>query len=583
MTFKELMNKFLSSNYLYVAIAVVIALVILITIRVSKKKKLSKRISSAKVKINSLRSHPFSVDIAKMDAIARVNSSIKETAVQCKQDFDAIQINIKDSISLLQDCDELLQLSKLNKCKDKVTEAEQHIDKVDVLVKKLDEVLGGILTQSTLQRNKINELKTEFHDIKTIVNNNPNSYTFCWEQLDKITGGISHQFSDFEAIMDASKYDDAAQQADVISQSIVSLNDLVQKLPELITVARDDIPNLLVTLQSNYMVAFGDGMYLDHLNINGNIENINSILSDCLAKIKNCEVEGINEQLMDCESRINQMILQLEDEKTDYRQLNTTIQKCQNSLDGIYNTLQSIVTENNQSFAKYDLAETKQKFEQLQGVYVENKENFESLMNAYNTHSIPASTLLMNFKEIENTISQSYANTESVSNKINSTKTSEARARGLLSRFTVVLNESIASIRLSRLPNISSKYHDDIDTAEKYIDEIGEMLSKEVLDMDAINVKIEEAQNLIVSLYKNVEALIETTGNIEKFIVLCNKYRPYYPEIDSVLYSAELAYRNGEYTKACRMTAEALAKIDPQAAETLTASINNRVALQKEA
>ena len=58
---------------------------------------------------------------------------------------------------------------------------------------------------------------------------------------------------------------------------------------------------------------------------------------------------------------------------------------------------------------------------------------------------------------------------------------------------------------------------------------------------------------------------------------MANRYRPLYPEVDSALYSAELAYRNGEFTKAKRLIVSAIEKVDPQLAREINNKIDNSI------
>ncbi|MDO4377652.1 MAG: septation ring formation regulator EzrA [Erysipelotrichia bacterium] len=582
MTVQEIYNGLKSSIWFYILIFIIILIVVLLIFRGNKKKKINKQIESYQIKINELKSHPFAVDIAKMDAIAKVNNSILSTAQQCKKDFDLLQDGIKNSVSLLQDASENVETNNFNACKQNLEEIDSKLNECEKLTAELDTVLNGILNQATQQRKRINELKSEFHDIKERVNNNPNAYTYSWEMLDVITNRISHQFSDFEAIMETSKYDEAATQAEQISLAIENLNQLIQQLPELVVLAKNTIPAQLNELNSNYLVALSNGTYLKHLSIPQNMDEIKKETEAALQSLKKCEIANWAQKLSDCQAKINQLTIALINEKEAYNELLKIKKECENNMAVISESIDKVKNSESASIERYNLSEIHSRLSDVSDKYKDCASELSSLNNSLSANITESSQLVVSYRQLAATVKELLKESREMTEMISLNRREEMRARELISRFIVVLNESKASIKLSRLPNISQKYNEDIIEAERHIAKLNTMLQNSTIDIEKLNNLLDETQTIIINLYKNVNALVKTTKYIEDFIVLTNRYRAYCPEVDSMLYSAELAYRNGEYTKACKLTASALSLIEPQMAQKLNAEINEKINEQKE-
>ncbi|NMA16557.1 MAG: hypothetical protein GX935_04810 [Erysipelotrichia bacterium] len=582
MPMAQIYENIVNSGWIYVIIALFFFLIILIVLRINKKKKMRRRIDSIQIKMNNLRSHPFNADISKMDAIARININIKDTAQQCKKDFDIIQNNLKNCTSLLQDAVEAFDTNNLRVCDEKLVEIEKVMEETRALTTKLSDVTNAVLNQSSMQRRRINELKDKYREIKLMINDNPNNYTFSWEAVAEISNAISHKFSDFEAIMGASKYDEAATLSEEISLSIDIFNDLALKLPELINLARVIVPNKIGELNSSYLVTKAQGAYLDHLSVDSVIDTINETLNDVLAKIKICDIESVDNKLTDCETKINNLYSSIEKEKIAHRQLINTINECKSILETTKEILDALKNKEKDSIERYELTETVDNITKAVKTYEGNKTAFDSLNDSFNANSIPSTTLLISFEELLNDIKVAIKQCQNINIEIASTKTEELRIKELVDQFTVVLNEVKVSIRLSRLPNISDKYQQDIDLAEKYLEQLNGMLSSEVMDIKKATDFVSQTQKHILSLFKNVETLTKTTSAIESCIIVANQYRPIYPEVDSALYSAELAYRNGEFTKAKRLIVSAIERVNPQLANEINNKINNSLDPQKE-
>ena len=183
MPMAQIYENIVNSGWIYVIIALFFFLIILIVLRINKKKKMRRRIDSIQIKMNNLRSHPFNADISKMDAIARININIKDTAQQCKKDFDIIQNNLKNCTSLLQDAVEAFDTNNLRVCDEKLVEIEKVMEETRALTTKLSDVTNAVLNQSSMQRRRINELKDKYREIKLMINDNPNNYTFLGKLL----------------------------------------------------------------------------------------------------------------------------------------------------------------------------------------------------------------------------------------------------------------------------------------------------------------------------------------------------------------------------------------------------------------
>ncbi len=582
MPMAQLIEKITNSGWIYVIIALLFFFIVLIFLKLNKKKKMRKRIDAVQIKMNNLRSHPFNADISKMDAIARINTNIKNTAQQCKKDFDIIQNNLKNCTSLLQDALEAYETNNLKVCDEKLVDIENVVEETRTLTNKLSDVTNAVLNQSSLQRRRINELKDKYRDIKLMINNNPNNYTFSWEAVDKISNALSHKFSDFEAIMGASKYDEAAILSEEISLAIEEFNDLALRLPELIELARDTIPSKIGELNSSYLVTKAQGAYLGHLSVETSIDKINEALNTLLARIKVCDIESVDTKLTDCETRVNNLYSSIEKEKVAHRKLVVIVDECKVLLETTKEILEALKNKEKESIERYELTETVENITKASKVYEGNKTAYDSLKDSFDANSIPSTTLLISFEELLNDIKVALKQCRAINTEIASTKTQELRIKELVDQYIVVLNEIKASIRLARLPNISDKYQKDIDLAEKNLEQLGEMLASEVVDIKKADEFLKQTQQQIWSLLNNVETITKTTAAIESCIIVANQYRPIYPEVDSALYSAELAYRNGEFTKAKRLIVSAIEKVNPNLAKEISHKIDTSLSPQKE-
>ena len=430
-------------------------------------------------------------------------------------------------------------------------------------------MLASFLNQEAMQRKKINELKNQFHQIKNVVNENPNYYTYCWEALDKMTNKISHMFSEFENVMEASNYQQSLLLSDSIQQEIDNLSDVVSQLPQLISFAKKSLPLSINELNSNYLVSLSKGVYIANLNIPKTIDDSNESIENVLTKLKKCQIDGVSDILNQIQAKINQLLSLLNKENEAYNNIVNVCKYISDTLSAISSNVEKVYNSKNAEIQRYSLNSIDSSLSTIRNSLNDLNENYNKLYKKFKENSTQASSLLDNFKSLAIDVDKCYKESNKMTSLIAENKTEELRARELINRFIVVLNESKASIRLSRLSNISEKYNEDIALAENYIAKLQQLLSNQQLDIEQLKSLLVQGQNHIISLYKNVNSLIKMTNIIEQYLVIANKYRPFVSGLDSLLYSSELAYRNGEYTKSFNLTKEALGLIDERLASKM--------------
>ena len=565
----EIINSLLNSVFFYIFVGIVFLIVVLLIVRFTKKKKLNERIINGQYNINELKSHPYVLDIAKLDAIAKVNQEAYDTSLQCKKDYDSIGENIKSAIELLQDANENLEIGDYKTGSTNMDQFDSIYASTKQLSEKLDEMLASFLNQEAMQRKKINELKNQFHQIKNVVNENPNYYTYFWEALDKMTNKISHMFSEFENVMEASNYQQSLLLSDSIQQEIDNLSDVVSQLPQLISFAKKSLPLSINELNSNYLVSLSKGVYIANLNIPKTIDDSNESIENVLAKLKKCQIDGVSDILNQIQAKINQLLSLLNKENEAYNNIVNVCKYISDTLSAISSNVEKVYNSKNAEIQRYSLNSIDSSLSTIRNSLNDLNENYNKLYKKFKENSTQASSLLDNFKSLAIDVDKCYKESNKMTSLIAENKTEELRARELINRFIVVLNESKASIRLSRLLNISEKYNEDIALAENYIAKLQQLLSNQQLDIEQLKSLLVQGQNHIISLYKNVNSLIKMTNIIEQYLVIANKYRPFVSGLDSLLYSSELAYRNGEYTKSFNLTKEALGLIDERLASKM--------------
>ena len=554
---------------IYIIIALIALIILTIVIMALRKKKARKMLEYMELRYNTLKGVPLAFKLNKAVALSRVNEMIAEAVDSCKSAFDIVQEKLKDCSVQLAEIDDLIYVHKSKKARNKMQELEEDLKVCEENVNKINETLDGILEQENEQRVHINRLKEKFRSLKKKIADNKTSYNQSNEYLDKEIVRIEKMFSSFEEWMFASEFNKAADQQKEIGDAIKALEELTDVLPSMYERAKGVLPRAIDEVGYNYAQARNKGIYLEHLEVKRNLEVISDMLKNDLNKLRNGDPQGVHEDLNDCEKRIVQLQEQISKEEKAFEEVSSNIDILYDSIRTINQDVEDIEKLYGKVYERFGfenwtlrLKETSEKLAALNDM----KRSVDRIMSE---HSVPYSTLLISYRELEQSTAVFAGEVVEMKTKLNNACSDEERAKKQLVKLQLIVNEIQVKMRKHRLPSVSQKYEEDLHKAERMIKDIKVILDNSPLDVKELNKELKVAIDYIYTLYNSVNNLVGMAIMVENTIVFGNRYRSTYPEIDSELTRAELCFRNGQYTKALKIGIQCIEKMHPGAYEKL--------------
>ena len=554
---------------IYIIIALIALIILTIVIMALRKKKARKMLEDMELRYNTLKGVPLAFKLNKAVALSRVNEMIAEAVDSCKSAFDIVQEKLKDCSVQLAEIDDLIYVHKSKKARNKMQELEEDLKVCEENVNKINETLDGILEQENEQRVHINRLKEKFRSLKKKIADNKTSYNQSNEYLDKESVRIEKMFSSFEEWMFASEFNKAADQQKEIGDAIKALEELTDVLPSMYERAKGVLPRAIDEVGYNYAQARNKGIYLEHLEVKRNLEVISDMLKNDLNKLRNGDPQGVHEDLNDCEKRIVQLQEQISKEEKAFEEVSSNIDILYDSIRTINQDVEDIEKLYGKVYERFGfenwtlrLKETSEKLAALNDM----KRSVDRIMSE---HSVPYSTLLISYRELEQSTAVFAGEVVEMKTKLNNACSDEERAKKQLVKLQLIVNEIQVKMRKHRLPSVSQKYEEDLHKAERMIKDIKVILDNSPLDVKELNKELKVAIDYIYTLYNSVNNLVGMAIMVENTIVFGNRYRSTYPEIDSELTRAELCFRNGQYTKALKIGIQCIEKMHPGAYEKL--------------
>jgi len=541
-----------------------LVLLVLIIVSSSKIKKLRKLVDDYNYEYNSLKSIPLLFKLNKAGALAKISNELREIVELAKTEFDDIQQNLDQVNEILRDTEDLLVLGKNSKAKKRVSDIEELFDKTRIKVSNLDRKLDEIVEQESQLRLRINNLKDTFQDLKLAVNSDVDKYAHCIEIVDENLAEIEGKFTEFENTILASKFAEAATIMEGISQGIINLSNIINRSPALVEKAKYELPDLVERVREAYLQAVDDGCTFVGVPIEDTLQEI-------LDGVKGASGEIRGGRIVEIEENFKRYYQQLDVLVESVNKEHQSLKEMKQLSAGIYNTLET--TENKIGLAaelseriKSRLKESvnTQEMRQYPKTLEVLRRQMSNLEEEYKEKKALTSGILLRMKELELNINQFNGLLDTAIAQLKNKLQDEDDAKTKLIKLNILINDVLAMVQRRNLPSLPEGYQNQLSAARGKVKAVEDILLAAELDVSALNIVTVDAWDFITAFHNDIRELIRKTELAEGAIVLCNRYRAMFSDIDSDLTKAELWFNEGEYQASLDLSLPIAARMFPE-------------------
>ena len=569
MSLNEVVTMVISSIWFYIAVGLIFLLIVWAIVRNITKKNLLKQMQQLEVRYTEMKTIPLLFKLNKATALSRMNQEVATVLAQKDTEYEKVQLDMKTLSQLMADSEDYLSMGKFSLVKKNNQDVLELLGSTEAKVLELNGILDDILQQEVNQREQINVLKEEFRNMKIEYTQNSNPYIYSYEAIEEKFLEIEKLFSSFEECMYATEFQKANEVKAEIESKLEFMRRIYRELPDLLVMARGVLPRTVDEVSSVYAQAKQKGVYLKHLQIARNIEFVNDSMKSDLHALKNAEVEGIDEHLKECQKRLNQLLQQIEKENKSYDESMNMRNVVFADIEKMTENVARIKAVYEDVSMRFGFENMEEKITSLLTMCEQLKQERDTIDASIQQNNSSATSWLISLRELRQKIDIAFADVKVLQEKLDHACQDESHAKAQLLKLYLIMNEMQARVRKHRLLSISESYEEDLKTAYVFVDSIENLLKEIPLNISLLNKTLTEAIDFIYRFYNNVNKILGSATMVEDAIVVGNRCRSTYNEVDMELTRAELAYRNGEYTKALSVAFRSLESVYPNSAETM--------------
>ena len=545
-------------------LAIIIIIVILIVMRQKKKTEYKKIINNLEYEKNQIATSSAIPELAKVEDYVK-NERLEMMYDDWKERLnDIIEVRIPKITDMLIEAEYSLSKKDYKSTMYKIAKLEMELYKVRTKSEFLLNEIKDLTTSEERSRAVITKLKARYRKLYEQFNEHVNEYADYAKIVAKQFENISKRFEDFEIILEQNEYSGVDIIVKAVEEMLKHMEVVVEELPSIVLIAENILPTKIKDIENIYLKMTEEGYPLDYLNIEFNIEEANKKIADILTRAKELNLEDSLFDLKVLTDYFEKVYTDFDKEKIvklEYEEANETLKN-------------KLIKTNELVYDIFDRLEDLQMTYNLKEKDIENlnnvKNDLEHLNNDYKNlldhtgnNSFPYSKLKETLENLITKLSNIEANLDRSLNVLGSMHDDEQRARQQLSEVQTLLYSSTDSLRSYNLPVIPNSYYVELREARDAIKEIVKELTKQPIEIEILNTRVDTARDLALKLYGKTREMLKMAMFAEMAIVYGNRFRTSYPEVDKYLVYSETLFNKGEYKKSLETSINVLNKLEP--------------------
>lgn len=550
---------------------ILVALIIFMIVYHSIKLKIYRQeILDLQNQINGIKTLPLQYRLGRVQSIAKNMPEVAEEYEQFTKDFEKITEFQKNELGVLvNEVDESLFYGKTHGIKKKfalireMTQRYDH-DAKDLLarIEKVTEIENIQRVEIIRVKGKYREVGNEYEKIRVKVEEFVPHALEMFKELDD-------DFVKLETLMNNQMFADAKNFTEEIENRIDSLQENLKDLPSYVYVVSDLLPSKIDKVDELITSLEGDEYALEEMNIAARRQEVDELMEESIAHVKNVDIKGAAEVLEPLTGLIEELVIDLGKELDSYKQFKEKWRESYNELQRLTDVYQNTMKEYRRLITEFVIDEEEvvisKKYEEFKQIQKDANDLIEQMESGHFAYA----NMLEHVENLYDRMMQHDAYLEEFKKQKEDIDTKNQKTEELLENINIVLLEIKSEIKNEHLPLVNDSYRDYIADSYNKVEEIKRFKTHKPVVLNELCAKVEGARDVIYKLYDNVHNMIVTAGMVEDAIVYANRYRSMFLEVNTELTKAEVLFRNGEYRNALQVAVDILERLEPGKYEEL--------------
>lgn len=428
----------------------------------------------------------------------------------------------------------------------------------------LDSDLYAIIKPEEDARQNVLLLKERFREVKSKYNANENDLSYLHDSFYKVFDMIDSQFNQYDGYVESANYDEASSMVPKMNKILESLLSMMDKAPNYIDELLNILPKEIDEITNNYRELLSLGYPLRSLNIEDIINSLHYCVENSVNNLKNLRFTDIETNINNMHAQINEVKSSFADEQKSKEEFESNIKNSSErfvSLEKEYIKISNTMSKIN----KFYVVDEKhsQDFNDLSDKVNEvSKEKRKMEVYIHQKDSIPYKALVDRMAALDNGTNDLNDRITAFKNYLATLKNDSEKAYNLINilYFKLKKYESLVENDIKE-KTLVDNFKNTFADCYKYMDNIYSIIKVIPIDVNEVNVNVNKLNNISNTLFIEIDKLLNFKNEAEKNILIANKERYKFTDVNALVDQAEDLYENGNYKLSFEISNESIEKI----------------------
>lgn len=488
---------------------------------------------------------------------------------------EIVTVELPDVEELLFDAEEYIDKYRFNRSKEVQNEITGRLEQIDADIERIIGELNDLVGSEEKNRLEIEEEKENYRVVKKQLLAHRHSFGRAADQLELRLEDIISIFAMYDEATGNGNYLKAREYVLKIKSEMKIIKEKMKKIPELLIECHTALPNQVAEIKEGYKEMIEKGYILNHFDFEKEAEQMEKKLEAYMEFLDQAEVDEVEkgiEDLKDSMSVLYEMYEKEVDSRLYYSANEDKVQEQISALSYESDRLKVEVTAIQSSYhiADADMKILKSNEKQIGTI----GKQFEQLKSKVENQDVAYSILSDSLKEMEQLLLTVKTEHEVLAKKIRDLRKDENEARGKIKKLQSQIQQSKKWLVQHNVPGVPELYTNHLNEAKVAIQDVLMKLEEKPLDMAAVQIFLEKANQSVGTFSKLTKEIIEHMLLAEKVIQYTNRYRSRYPSVQAGLQAAENKFRQSEFEDALEEAAAVLEEIEPGVIKEMHVQLN---------
>ncbi|KAA6448595.1 septation ring formation regulator EzrA [Bacillus swezeyi] len=474
---------------------------------------------------------------------------------------------------LLFEAEDCADKYRFQKSKQVLAHIENLLSAAESNIEDILKEIADLVSSEEQNRKEIEEIKEQYTKIRKNLLAYSHLYGDLYPKIEADLDTVWEGIKQFEAETEGGNYIEARKVLLAQDRLLEELQSHIDDVPKLLAGCKQTVPNELAKLKAGHQEMIEKGYKLDHIQIEKELENLFKELKraeDALLTEINLEEAAATMQMI--EETIQTLYSQLEDEVEAGQLILGKVPELAAALEKLETHKQDTKAETDLVKESYRLTndelEKQQSYEKrlemVEKQFVQVKERLDQKHVAY-------SLLKEELSDIEKQLEAAQKEHDEYRDMLQMLRKEELQARELLQQLKQTITNTARRLEKSNVPGIPASVTEKIQQSRSAVQKVNEQFQMLPLNMDVVNERLEEAEQLVTEVKEQTDELVEKVLLIERIIQYGNRFRSQNHMLSEQLKEAENRFYSYEYDEAYDIAARAVEKASPGSVERLGA------------